>query len=45
MLSEILKDFIPLDANKMRYSGFVDNYIQQLQAGFDNVKKVKVGGN
>ena len=41
MLSEILKDFIPLDANKMRYSGFVDNYIQQLQAGFDNVKKGK----
>ena len=39
MLSEILKDFIPLDADKMRFPGFVESNLKQIQAGFDNVKK------
>jgi 2-polyprenyl-3-methyl-5-hydroxy-6-metoxy-1,4-benzoquinol methylase len=39
MLSEILKDFIPLDADKMRFPGFVESNLKQLKAGFDNVKK------
>jgi 2-polyprenyl-3-methyl-5-hydroxy-6-metoxy-1,4-benzoquinol methylase len=41
MLSEILKGFIPIDANKLRFPGFVKKNRQQIQTGVENVKKGK----
>lgn len=41
MLSEALRNFIPLDADQMRFPGFVKKNRQQIQTGFDNVKKGK----
>ena len=41
MLSEILKDFIPLDAEKLRFPGFVKSNRKHIQDGYYNVKRGK----